>query len=188
MSFFAVVIAAWAFVFFLLLPNPHVAEKFLSRPFFGYAHVFGGAVALLCGPFQLSTRFRTRHLRLHRGLGMIYLTAVLFGGVAALYWSIFSDGGLVGHLGFGILAILWLYTSGRALYYIKQRNIVAHRDWMIRSFALTYAAVMLRIYLSLSGVFGIPFEVAYPVIAWLCWVPNVIFAEIFLSRATLPTA
>ena len=48
---------------------------------------------------------------------------------------------------------------------------------------LTFAAVTLRIYLPLSDLVGIDFDVAYPVIAWLCWVPNVIVAERLLVRA-----
>ena len=43
---------------------------------------------------------------------------------------------------------------------------------MLRNFSLSLAAVSLHLYLPLSAVLGIPFESAYPVIAWLCWVPN----------------
>ena len=53
---------------------------------------------------------------------------------------------------------------------------------MIRSFALTFAAVMLRIYLPLAQVAGIPFDVSYPVISFLCWVPNLLVAELLLQR------
>jgi hypothetical protein len=56
---------------------------------------------------------------------------------------------------------------------------------MIRSYALTFAAVMLRIYLPLSQVYGIPFEPAYQTIAWLCWVPNLIVAEWLILRQQL---
>jgi hypothetical protein len=48
---------------------------------------------------------------------------------------------------------------------------------MIRSYALCLAAVTLRLYLPLSGAIGIPFDDAYPAIAWLCWVPNLVAAE-----------
>jgi hypothetical protein len=48
---------------------------------------------------------------------------------------------------------------------------------MIRNFSLTFAAVTLRIYVPLSIALGIPFEQAYPAIAWLCWVPNLAVAE-----------
>lgn len=51
---------------------------------------------------------------------------------------------------------------------------------MIRSFALTASAITLRIYLGLGTALQIPFEDSYPAIAWLCWVPNLIAAELYL--------
>ena len=53
---------------------------------------------------------------------------------------------------------------------------------MIRSFALTLAAVTLRIYMPIGvtlnqGEFTLP----YTIIAWACWVPNLITAEIILA-------
>ena len=53
----------------------------------------------------------------------------------------------------------------------------------MRNFALTFAAVTLRVYLPTSMALGVPFESAYPLIAWLCWVPNLLVAEP-LARAT----
>ena len=65
---------------------------------------------------------------------------------------------------------------------IRQGDRAAHRRWMIRSFALTLAAVTLRLYLPASLAAGLPFETAYPAIAWLCWVPNLIVAEVVVLR------
>jgi hypothetical protein len=53
---------------------------------------------------------------------------------------------------------------------------------MVRNFSLTFAAVTLRLYLPISGVAGVPFEVAYPIIAWIAWVPNLIVAEWWFNR------
>jgi len=64
--------------------------------------------------------------------------------------------------------------------------VLAHQRWMIRSLALTFAAVTLRVYLPLSVAVGLPFDVAYPVIAWVCWVPNLLVAEcLFVPRSRL---
>lgn len=57
---------------------------------------------------------------------------------------------------------------------------------MVRNFALTLAAVTLRIYLPASMIAGIEFEVAYPYIAWLCWVPNLVAAELLFNKAHSP--
>ena len=53
---------------------------------------------------------------------------------------------------------------------------------MIRSFALTFAAVTLRIWLGISQASGMDFDVAYPVIAWVAWVPNLLVAEWWIRR------
>ena len=59
-----------------------------------------------------------------------------------------------------------------------------HRRWMTLNFALAFAGVMLRLWIPVSIASGIPFDVAYPVVAWLCWVPNLVVAEV-LFRASL---
>jgi len=81
-------------------------------------------------------------------------------------------------LGFACLALGWLYTGLRAYLAIRAHDIVSHRRWMVRNFALTFGAVTLRLWLPASMAFGIAFELAYPVIAWLCWVPNLLVAEL----------
>jgi hypothetical protein len=61
-----------------------------------------------------------------------------------------------------------------------QRRFVEHRAWMIRSFALTFAAVTLRIYLPILEQLPVPFEDGYRAISFLCWVPNLLAAELYL--------
>jgi predicted membrane protein DUF2306 len=75
--------------------------------------------------------------------------------------------------------------------FILRGDAIRHRRWMIRSYALT-AAITLRIHLPLIFAFHWPFRFAYPAIAWLCWIPNALAAEVYLrfvptpSRITLP--
>ena len=57
---------------------------------------------------------------------------------------------------------------------------MGHRRWMVRSLAMTFAAVTLRIYMPLAGVLGFDLMRAYPAIAWLCWVPNAVLVELYL--------
>ena len=114
----------------------------------------------------------------------MYLGAgVLVGGVSGLYLSWFAFGGPVARLGFATLAVGWLYTGARAYVAIRNRRIDEHRRWMVRNFALAFAAVMLRLYVPASVVAGADFGVAYSVIAWLCWVPNLIVAEAIVNAS-----
>ncbi len=62
------------------------------------------------------------------------------------------------------------------------RRIVEHRRWMVRSVALTAAGIMLRIYLGIMLTLPIEFDEGYRVIAFLCWVPNIVLAELYLRR------
>ncbi|HSN73071.1 MAG TPA: DUF2306 domain-containing protein, partial [Steroidobacteraceae bacterium] len=136
------------------------------------------AVALILGPLQFIRRLRTRRPTWHRWIGRTYLgVGVLEGGLAGLYLAIHAFGGPVAQLGFAFLAIAWLQTGMLAYLAIREGDVSRHQKWMIRNFALTFAAVTLRLYLPSSAVAGIDFETAYPVIAWVCWVPNLLVAE-----------
>jgi uncharacterized membrane protein len=160
------------------LVHPDMQANFLAHPIGIYTHAFAAIVALVLGPLQFSIRLRQANQPLHRWLGRIYLAVgVLVGGLAGLYMAQFAFGGPVARLGFATLAVFWLYTGLRAFLAIRRRAINEHRQWMVRNFAMTFAAVMLRIYLPVSMVAGIDFTLAYPVIAWLCWVPNLLIAE-----------
>lgn len=141
-------------------------------------HAVGAAIALLLGPLQFIDGLRGRAPRIHRVLGYLYLllgTGV--GGTAGVLLARSSFGGLVSHLGFGMLGCLWIFTGAMALSAAWRRRFDEHRLWMIRSFALALAAVTLRLYLPLFAIAGVRFEDFYPAVAWLCWVPNLIVAE-----------
>jgi len=140
-------------------------------------HFLGGSIVIIVGAFQFNTGFRNRYTNLHRWFGRIYVVGISIGGVAALNLAFYSTGGVVAHWGFGLLAVCWLGTTLLAFRYVRARNIALHQQWMIRSYALTLAAVTLRLYLPLFQIAGLSFEEAYPAIAWLCWVPNLLIAE-----------
>jgi uncharacterized membrane protein len=173
---------AVALLFVPAMRPPFMRERFIVIPLAAIMHLGGSAVALAVGPFQLNARLRNRLIAVHRWMGRAYVIGVLVGGIGALILAPRAQFGLPSSTGFGLLAILWLTSTATAYRQIRAGNQAAHRRWMIRSYALTFAAVMLRIYLPLSQVYGIPFEPAYPTIAWLCWVPNLILAEWMILR------
>jgi uncharacterized membrane protein len=187
-------VAGYAAVVYSLFPvgtmvHPDMRAGFESQRAGVYAHVFPSAVALVLGPLQFSTRLRSAYPGLHRVSGRLYLgVGVLIGGLAGLYLSLHAHGGLVGRLGFAGLALAWLITGLRAYQAIRRHDLSAHRRWMVRNFALTFAAVTLRLWLPWSMAAGVPFGLAYPVIAWLCWVPNLIVAEWVLKRTPHPAS
>jgi uncharacterized membrane protein len=160
------------------LVHPDMKAAFLSHATGIYIHAFASIAALILGPFQFSASFRQRRPALHRWAGRLYLTVgVLAGGLSGLYLSQYAFGGPVAQLGFTVLAGLWLFTGLSAYLAARRGAFEAHRRWMVRNFSLTLAAVTLRIYLPVATTMGIEFATAYPIIAWLCWVPNIVVAE-----------
>jgi len=162
----------------MMIPPP-LKPNFLAHSAYFYVHIAAASTALVIGPWQFLGMLRRSHIRVHRIMGIVYALACLIGGLAALPIAAGSNGGKVAAAGFLTLALLWLWTTGRAVLAILLGDIRAHRSWMIRSFALTLAGVTLRLYLPLALLGPLEFSVAYAGIAWLCWLPNLILAENF---------
>jgi len=148
-------------------------------------HATMASFALLSGPLQMSRTLRNRFPNVHRGIGWLYVTAVLVGWIASLPLALHAFTGAIASAGFLCLGAAWLFTTLYAIVAISGGDIKSHRNWMIRGYALTFAAVTLRIYLGLSIAAGALF-VAYPFIAWACWLPNLAVAEwLIISRSKL---
>ncbi len=152
---------------------------------FFYLHIGFGGVALVSGWPQFSKKWRQKYLKFHRGLGLTYFLAVLISGLASIFIAFYATGGLIAQVGFLCLGVFWLTTSFVAFLKIKTGAINDHQKWAIRSYALCFAAVTLRLWLPLfQAGFNMEFISAYKIIAWLCWVPNLIFAEFLVKRMT----
>lgn len=148
-----------------------------------YAHVTGGGVALIVGSFQFFPNLRNKYLFLHRNLGKTYVLACLLGGISGFGIALFASAGIIAQTGFSFLAVFWLYTTFQAYTAIRQKKIQAHKEWMLRSYALTFAAVSLRLQLpSYMGFAGMDFATSYQIVAWSCWVPNLLLMEWIIHR------
>lgn len=157
---------------------PEQRAVYLAHLTFVIVHVVASMLAILIGPFQFLPGIRKgRWLKVHRWLGRTYLLGILFGGLSGLYMAQLAYGGIVSRLGFGALACLWLYTGYRAYRHIRNKEIEQHRQWMMRNYALTFAGVILRMWIPLFLAAGMDFSAAYVIIAWLCWIPNLLVAE-----------
>jgi len=148
-------------------------QKFIQLPAIALSHFLGGGIAIVLGLLLFNERLRTKHLDLHKGLGSIYFLAVFISGIAGIYMGLHAHGGMIARVGFTLLACIWLITAMFSLKAILQHDIVKHRFWVYLNYALTLAALSLRIELPL-GVVLLGFDVAYPLVAWMAWVPNLI--------------
>ncbi len=120
-------------------------------------HVAGSVTALLVGSAQLLPALRQGSRAPHRWTGRVYVLGCLVGGGAGLVLVPESYAGPIASAGFGSLAIIWIATTLLGWRAAVQGRLVEHRRWMIRSWALTLAAVTLRLYLPLVMVFELPF-------------------------------
>jgi hypothetical protein len=169
------------------VPFPVEMDNFTHRRLALSLHALGGGIALLAGPMQFLPRFRESNWNRHRILGWIYCGAVLLGWSASVWIAPHSQTGWIASAGFLTLGAAWIVAAGLAVRLILQGDSNGHRRWMIRSFALTAAAITLRMYLPAVFVFHWRFSIGYPAIAWHCWVPNLIAAEIYLHFAPTPS-
>jgi uncharacterized membrane protein len=113
-----------------------IADRNLLIP-----HTLAGTFALLIGPINFSTRIRQSHLQLHRILGRIYLISVFVGSVTGIALAY----GRPGLPGTSMQAAAWMVCTTAAFITARNRQIVAHRQWMIRSYAVTFTFVSSRV-------------------------------------------
>jgi len=169
---------------------PEQRENYLRREFALGVHVLSGVLALLIGPFQFVGRLRRRFVRVHRYLGATYVASATSLGVSGLILATSAYTGLVASLGFTVLDLTMLFTTWTAVRMVAAGRYGEHRRWMIRSFSVILAGVMLRVWTPLygvlagAGILDFSFETAYAAIAWLCWVPNLLIAIWFTRHST----
>jgi uncharacterized membrane protein len=113
-----------------------IADRGLLIP-----HTLAGIFALLIGPINFSSRIRQRHFTLHRLLGRIYVVSVFVGSFTgiALAW------GRPGLPGTSMQAVAWMVCTTAAFLTARNRQIVQHRQWMARSYAVTFTFVSSRV-------------------------------------------
>lgn len=164
---------------------PQQVGVFDTEKLFLYPHILFGSLALITGSINLSNALRIRKFKYHKYFGRAYLVFVTISAICAMYiaFNAYDGNSLMGRLivssGFLTLALLWILTTYSAVYYVALRNdFVSHVTLMVLSFSLTFAAVTLRLEilpLIISGnATGVVFDNVYPLLGWLCWVPNFI--------------
>jgi uncharacterized membrane protein len=106
-----------------------------------FPHTLSGLIALLAGPLQFSSRLRRRHLTFHRFLGRTYVISVFIGAVTGVALA----AGRPGLPGTSMQAAAWIVCTTAALVTARNRQIDQHRQWMVRSYAVTFTFVSSRV-------------------------------------------
>lgn len=147
-----------------------------------FIHVFTSMLALPAGFTQFSSTFRKRWPLWHRRLGWMYIAGiVLLAGPSGLVMAVYANGGISSRIAFSLLAILWIAFTVMATKTALRKHWQLHRQWMIRSFALTLSAITLRAwkFILVAWLHPKPMDV-YQVVAWLGWGLNWIIAELYI--------
>lgn len=144
-----------------------------------YVHISCATLVALVGMFQFWGWLRRKAAAVHRWAGRVYVVVVLFLAAPsgfAMAW--FSDGGIAGVLCFLCLAGLWWFTTWKAWRTIRAGDVAAHRRWMIRSYTLTAAAILLRFMIATVINLGLErTDELYALLAWASWLPGLLIVE-----------
>lgn len=167
---------------FLLAKPYELVHNHIWRTVF-YVHITSGMVCILTGPFQFIPTFRKKFVAFHRNLGKAYVLSILaFAAPTGMYMAFFANGGFWSGAGFLMLSFFWWISTYKAYRYIRQGNVAKHRQFMVYSFALTFSAVTLRLWVPLlSQVFDLDHQLTVVITAWINWIPNLILAHFFVN-------
>ena len=149
-------------------------------------HIFFGGIALIAGAINIVSAASDRRLRAHRAIGWVYAGSVAISAAFAIvvafhaYAGTLPGGRVVVTSGFLALAVCWVTTLALAVHAMAvRRSITAHRFWMTLNFSLTFATVVLRVWVGVLLAAGTgAFDLLYPTLGWIGWVPNLVAAVI----------
>lgn len=147
-----------------------------------YVHITSSLVVMSIGIFQFIPKFLAIYPQVHRWVGRIYVIGILvLAAPSGLILGIYANGGLSPRVAFCTQSVLWFGFTFLAYYFIRKRAILFHQEMMIRSFALTLAAMSLRLEsYALYYLFETKPIETYLTVSWLSWVGNLLVAEIII--------
>ncbi len=133
-------------------PSSPIAQHFAPAKGFLIVHAFFGALALLLGAFQFSTRIRTRYLKIHRVMGYTYIVGVFVSAPFAIPVAMrLHTMSLVAAS--GVQSLGWMLCTAIALYCVRTGNIAQHRRWMMRGYPFAMVFTVARLIVPIPPIF-----------------------------------
>lgn len=155
-----------------------------------FPHVFCGLLAAVLGPLQFWPRIRRDHLTFHRISGRIYVAGVAVGAVAGIGMALkISSTDIAYAFGLMALAGAWMLTTAMAFVAIRRKNLVQHKQWMIRSYVVTFAFVTFRLVEKVlqRGNLVAEHELS-AMLAWACWAVPLLVTEVLIQSRSIFTS
>lgn len=164
---------------FLLVKQDVVFDAIWRSSF--YVHIISSMVILIIGPINFIKKWRQRNLKLHKKLGKIYAYGImLLAAPSGLIMAFYAEGGIWSTVSFIIMSVLWFATTYMAVKSVINKKILQHQKWMMRSYALTFAAVTLRLLVPLFSYWELDDQFIIVSTAWLSWMLNLGIVELFI--------
>ena len=163
----------------------HYGPYFWPRRWGLLLHVAGGVIALTVGLVQLWLGLTNRIAALHRAFGKLYVGVIAVASIAGFYLSLTISGNAPYAAGLFFLCIAWVVTTSMAVLAIRRRNLLQHREWMMRSYAVTFAFVTFRFGADALASQGLAIRDAQAIMAWACWaIPLLLLEALIQIRRT----
>jgi len=162
---------------YLELSQAHYGPYFWPRRWGLVLHIAGGVIALTAGLVQLWLGLTNRVAALHRALGKLYVGVIVVASSAGFYLSLTIPGSAPYAAGLFFLCVAWVVTTSTAVFAIRRRNLLQHREWMMRSYAVTFAFVTFRFGVDALTSQGLATGDAQAIMAWACWAIPLLLLE-----------
>lgn len=171
----------------MLIPTEEVyGSYYFPRVFWVFPHIVLGIVATIIGPFQFIPKIRNKYLKTHRQLGRVYIISTVLSGIAGMYMAATSDVNLPYAIGLFMLGVTWVTSSTMAFISIKNKKVDLHKDWMIRSYVITFAFVSFRVVEDILMTLEIGTQVeVLTLMSWACWAIPLFIAEVFIQGSKI---
>ena len=165
-----------------LTVSPDSYGIYWPRHMWLFAHVVAGMLALIIGPIQFWPGLKQDHPTLHRILGITYVSSTGVGALSAYYLAFHTDFGWMFSMGLASMATAWLISTALATVAIYKKLIPQHREWMIRSYVVTFGFVIFRLSTDMLDVLGVgTFSERLILASWICWSVPLLLIETLLQ-------
>jgi hypothetical protein len=146
-----------------------------------YIHIFAGMWCITTALLQFSSILLKKRKKIHVWGGKIYVFVVLIlGAPTGIYMSFFAKGSMAERMLFLFMAVVWFGTTLKGLQAVHEKNIISHKNWMIRSYTMAMTAVTFRIYHLIFYLMGWDHLGNYEFSLWLSVVGNIAIAEFII--------
>ena len=154
--------------------------RFWPRRVWLLTHIAGSGLALLVGPFQFWSGLRQHSMLVHRWSGRLYVVGVLIGGSASFYLASHAGQGAPFAISLGTLGVVWWSTTGMAYVAIRLGHVSQHKEWVLRSYVVTFTFVTSRTLAEL-GILPSLGRDPFATLVWLCWSMPLLATEVILQ-------